>query len=68
MNYFIAIEREMRIEDANVTVAASDTTHFRLNKTLNTFVLLSIIWNALVMSLSIPRYISMQKFIWKGAR
>lgn len=67
MNSFIAIERELRIRDVDVTVAAFDTTHFRLNKTLNTFVLLSIIWDALVMSLSIPRYVSMQKFIWKRA-
>lgn len=34
MNQFIAIEREIRIKDVDVTVAAADTTHFRLNKTL----------------------------------
>lgn len=68
MNQFIAIERQIRIKDANVTVAASDSTHFRLHKTLNTLVLLSVIWNAPVMSFSIPRYVSMQKIIWKSAR
>lgn len=67
MSQFIAIERQIRIKDANVTVAASDMTHFRLHKTLNTLVLLSVIWNAPVMSFSIPRYVSMQKIIWKSA-
>lgn len=34
MDQFIAIEREIRIKEVEVTAAATEATHFRLNKTL----------------------------------